>query len=560
MGNALPALGSFILALLRILHPLLTIEGDAVLTQLVNKEAEREQEAHIKKPKYTTIDGIPVIGRDQDRENVINILRDKDIHLLVLVGLPGVGKSELARQVRIEAERQGLFTYVRPLDLAREVRNPEAVITLLNGMLKGIPKQVRTLVILHNCEQVKGLTQALNRFLDEHKHVTILATSRKQMTRNDYPVKPLNAPKKDAFLESLQNCDSVKLFLAGANSNAPVNGPVLKLTWETAKTIVPICIRLGGLPILLLMVASWVEELTLDGIFNKLKDRTILTEKYSDEYIVIGDHKRHQTIQNLIAWSYDLLDEPTRKLFRRLGVFAGRCSLRAIKDICTLDDLSKEDHEITGILRQLKNHLLITYNNQEVQISHSIIRDFALYMLQEKGEYEKITREFADYFYILVIDYQIVNCYGEFDKFMIQSYDYISAMVTEYIKVVHGEGTDKSLTIGKYRERFFQEFNYYNFYAAKEIIDQIRLIYLENNPEMIVWVKYNGEDYLKIFYEPRHSMYIGRIALRRGKSTFLYTEKEGVPYRLYETYASKEDPYVPARRYDNFTPSNWIDP
>src|SRR5205823_5681933 len=136
-----------------------------------------------------------VIGRDQDISNVLNILREKDNRLLFLVGLPGVGKTELARQVRLEAKEQGIFPFVRTLDLSPETSSPDAVIRLLTQNLRGIPTQKSTLVILHNCEQVKGLTGVLRDFLDEHKYITLLATSREQMTENDYPVLTLNGPK-----------------------------------------------------------------------------------------------------------------------------------------------------------------------------------------------------------------------------------------------------------------------------------------------------------------------------------------------------------------------------
>jgi predicted ATPase len=46
---------------------------------------------------------------------------------------------------------------------------------------------------------------------------------------------------------------------------------------------------------------------------------------------------RQQTIRNAIDWSYDLLDVGGKKLFARLGVFVGGCTLDAAAAVCEVD-------------------------------------------------------------------------------------------------------------------------------------------------------------------------------------------------------------------------------
>ena len=42
---------------------------------------------------------------------------------------------------------------------------------------------------------------------------------------------------------------------------------------------------------------------------------------------------RQQSLRNMLAWSYDLLDAGEQRLFRRLSVFVGGCTLEAVEGI-----------------------------------------------------------------------------------------------------------------------------------------------------------------------------------------------------------------------------------
>lgn len=477
------------------------IDGEAVIIELESKEAEREQEARIEKPMYTTSDGMPVIGRDEDIQKVLNILRDKDTRLLFLVGLPGVGKSELARQVRIVAKDQGLFISVLdPLSLVQET-SPDAVITSLTKKLKGIPKQIKTLVTLEDCEQVKGLTHALNRFLDEHNHVTILATSRKRMRRNDYTVQKLEAPKtKYEPIKELQKYDSVKLFLASINVNRDEENK-FRITEDNAKKVAYLCYDLGGLPLMLCMAGSWVDEQNLDNIYNDLLSGDIYEREYH-----YNEDERHISLNSVIRWSYSKLQQDEQKLFRRLGIFGySGCSIPTAKAVCNLDDLTN----FTNSISTLKQHFLVTYTDEEIErieIAHNTLCDFAWRELQKDPQNASITMQFLNYYNAIVIDY--IDFRHNLERLTPQ----------------------QTQALEDLRTLLYEEYN--NFRAAYDYILKIRKFHLVQASEasseeelfefMSLMTSFLPED--KEWFSPYHEM-PRQIYLYWDNSYYLYVER-----------------------------------
>src|SRR6185503_870489 len=74
--------------------------------------------------------------------------------------------------------------------------------------------------------------------------------------------------------------------------------------------------------------------------------------------------ERQQTLRETIKWSYDLLTPPEQKLFRRLSVFAGGCTLEATEAVCnTSEDLGVDVLE--GITSLVDNSLLVRRVSEE---------------------------------------------------------------------------------------------------------------------------------------------------------------------------------------------------
>src|SRR5262249_54969316 len=105
--------------------------------------------------------------------------------------------------------------------------------------------------------------------------------------------------------------------------------PGFTLTERSSAAVARICQRLDGIPLAIELAAARVRAMTpeqmalrLDDCFGFLKggSRTALP--------------RHQTLQALIDWSYELLSPAEQALFRRLSVFAGGWTLEAAEAVC----------------------------------------------------------------------------------------------------------------------------------------------------------------------------------------------------------------------------------
>src|SRR5690606_33032657 len=103
--------------------------------------------------------------------------------------------------------------------------------------------------------------------------------------------------------------------------------------------------------------------------------------------------ERHHTLRAAISWSYELLDEPAKRLFRSLGVFAGGFSLDAASSVCGEPDA--DESWLLDVLSDLVGKSMVTFyldpTGQPRYRLLETLRAYALEQLLEAGE-EAVTR------------------------------------------------------------------------------------------------------------------------------------------------------------------------
>jgi DNA-binding NarL/FixJ family response regulator len=112
---------------------------------------------------------------------------------------------------------------------------------------------------------------------------------------------------------------------------------------------------------------------------------------------------RHRTLKAALGWSYDLLSESERKLFRKLSIFAGGWTLEASEAVGSGDGL--EEKEVLDLLSGLvEKSLVVTKRGHEGGVRYRMlepIRQYARERLEASEEVEAIQRRHAEFFLAL---------------------------------------------------------------------------------------------------------------------------------------------------------------
>jgi non-specific serine/threonine protein kinase len=237
----------------------------------------------------------------------------------------------------------------------REDTHHPALEVLINYLR---PKTV--LLILDNCEHlIEACAQIGEERLRACPQLKILASSREALGipgEVPYRVPSLATPDPAHLpaLENLLDVDSIRLF----SERATIVKSDFILMKENASFVAQICSRLDGIPLAIELAAARVKVLSPEQIAARLDDRFRLLTGGARTAL-----PRQQTLRALIDWSYSLLSEQEKTLFRRLAVFVGGWTLEAAESVCGEEDIvpvGGSEFEILDLLTRLVDKSLVT--------------------------------------------------------------------------------------------------------------------------------------------------------------------------------------------------------
>jgi predicted ATPase/class 3 adenylate cyclase len=361
------------------------------------------------RPNNLPLQPTPLVGRESEVEEVAERLGGDEVRLLTLTGPGGTGKTRLALQVGadlLEEFDDGVFFVslatithpeLVPSTIAGSLRLRESVGQSLTETLEGYLHHKRLLLILDNFEQVLEGTPVVGELLGGCPNLKVLATSRIPLRlygEQEYPVPPLEVPDPLRLppLGRLVQYEAVRLFVERAKAVKPD----FEITNNNASAVAEICVRLDGLPLAIELAAARTKLLPPRELLSRLGNRLRILKGGARNLPA-----RQQTLRATIDWSYDLLDEGEKTLFRRLSVFSGGSTLEAIEEICDPQG-ELEALEVVGSL--LEKSLLRREEGADGGSRFAMletVREYAREKLEESGEAEETRRRHAEHYLAL---------------------------------------------------------------------------------------------------------------------------------------------------------------
>lgn len=311
----------------------------------------------------------PFIGRDEELKELSDLLHNPEIRLLSIIATGGMGKSRLSLELGHLLEN----TYehgVAFIDLT-SVRNPDdvakfAIASLgltINSeqpsqeILFNYCREKDLLLIFDNFEHVLSGVNLLSDILEIAPKVTIIVSSREQLNlriETTYYLQPVMESGTELFVEL-----------------ATMMRPNIVISDVEKADIQQIVELVGGLPLGLVLAATWVDTLSIVEIAEEIKANL---EFLSAD---MGDMpKRQRSIHAVIDPTWKRLSEQEQNAFMQASVFRGGFVRETFQ-------------QVTGAsirtIQTLLRRSLISHGYGRRYDMHPLLRQYAREKLKEQG-------------------------------------------------------------------------------------------------------------------------------------------------------------------------------
>jgi len=339
------------------------------------------------------------IGRAGAADDVARLL--DECRLVTVTGPGGVGKTRLAAEVARRVS--GRFADGVWLVELAAVRDPAQVPTAtaaglgvreqpgvaVTDVLAGLLARQQLLLVLDNCEHLAGgAAEMCAALLPVADDVRILATSREPLGvagEARYRLPPLTLPARDDP-DGISRSEAVALFADRARHA----DPRFSLNGDSAPAVAQLVTRLDGMPLAIELAAARVEALGLAQLLDRLDDRAVLLARADQA----PGAARHRSLTAAADWSYQLLSEADRRVFRQVSVFPAPFTLEAAEAVAGPD-------AGPGVLRLVDCSLLAPpragLDGRSRYLMLETLRGYGLSRLAEAGEDDQARAAMARY-------------------------------------------------------------------------------------------------------------------------------------------------------------------
>jgi predicted ATPase len=342
----------------------------------------------------------PFVGRQSELTELSHLLNDPSVHLVTIIGAGGMGKTRLALEAganQLERYSHGVyFIPLAPLD------SPDAIVsavaqalgfTFYEGneprqQLLDLLRDRDLLLILDNFEHLLSDVDLVTEILNQVPKAKILATSRARLNvqgEHLFHLEGMDFPDWETPADAM-GYSAIRLFMQSACRVKPD----FKLVAGNLKYVSRICKLVEGLPLGILLAASWVGMLSPEEIAVEIEKNADILETEQHDL-----PRRQQSMRAVFDYSWDLLTPKEREVFQKLSVFRGGFTRDAaqqamgasLRDLMGLVDKSLLQRNVAGrysiheLLRQYGAERLLT--SGEDDMAHQFHLDFFISKAQE---------------------------------------------------------------------------------------------------------------------------------------------------------------------------------
>jgi predicted ATPase/DNA-binding CsgD family transcriptional regulator len=357
----------------------------------------------------------PFFGREQELDQIQNLLHNDINRLITLHGTGGMGKTRLALEIsqrfRHEFENGVFFVSLGHIDSNPLMGILETLELTLNDTadvlneLSAYLKNKKCLILLDNFEHLTQYASHVVSLLERTKYVKIIVTSREVLHVQGEFVVPLSGLTTQVDTTAIASNGAYQLFIQRARS-----GFVDFVPNDTEKMqIAEICNLLGGMPLAIEIAAGWASVLSIEDTLNRLKSSFDLLK--TDER---NRPERQQSIQATLDYSWNLLSPESQQVLLALSVF-NYASF-------PFDAAQKIAGATPEIIKQLLDTALLQRSGHKRFIFHPIICQYVMERLQADNDlYLQYRTQHGEYYFDFVMS-KIKAIRANFDFKIIKSF------------------------------------------------------------------------------------------------------------------------------------------